>query len=156
MVAFKPDLANFVCLTRNTKYLPNVRALPLAIAHRSGRFSLSHEGTVNSGEGFLVPANGETDWVVGLRLDDAKFEHLDLIKIDVEGMEQLVLLNAETTIHACRPVIVLEENERVGHRYGGKASDARQMLQDWGMVEVARREFISGAYDVVMRWPASD
>jgi len=131
----------------------NVRALPLAVAHRSGRFCLSHEGCINSGEGYLTPVSEGDDWVIGLKLDDAQFTDVDLIKLDVEGLEWEILANGERTIRSNRPVVVLEENQRIGARYGGAAGDARGLLQDWGMTEVARREFIDGVFDVVLAWP---
>ena len=156
MVAFEPDTQNFIALTRNLVLsgVKNVRALPLAVAHRSGRFCLSHEGTINSGEGYLTPFSEGDEWVIGLRLDDAQFTDVDLIKIDTEGLEWEILANGEKTIRSNRPVIVLEENQRVGARYGGAAEDARLLLADWGMAEVARREFVDGVFDVVMAWPA--
>jgi FkbM family methyltransferase len=152
VVAFEPDPENFTALRRNTEHLANVRALPLAVAPHTGRYRLSHDGMINSGEGYLVPATAGDDWVIGVRLDDCQFEQVDLIKADVEGCEWEVFANGERTIHHCKPVIILEENHRIGPRYGGKPEDARQMLQDWGMIEVARKEFIPGAFDVVMRW----
>ena len=74
VVAFEPDTQNFIALTRNLVLsgVKNVRALPLAVAHRSGRFCLSHEGTINCGEGYLTPFSEGDEWVIGLRLDDAQ------------------------------------------------------------------------------------
>lgn len=153
VVAFEPDPENFAALGRNLTGVTNVRALWLAVAPRSGRFCLSHEGTINSGEGFLTPLiNGESDWVVGLKLDDANFTNVDLVKIDIEGLEALVLAGGEQMICANRPVVVLEESF-LGVRYGGQVGDARRLLEGWGMAEVARREFIPGGFDVVMAWP---
>lgn len=152
VVAFEPDAENFAALVENTAGMANVRPLPLAMAPRSGRFALSHEGTMNSGEGYLVPLNGHDDWVVGLALDDARFVNVDLIKLDIEGLEAEALPAAERTVRECRPVIVLEEN-RTGVRYGGQVGDARRLLQSWGMIEVDRYQSgLHDHFDVLMAW----
>lgn len=46
------------------------------------------------------------------RIDDLELKSLDLLKIDVEGMELDVLRGAEDTIAAQRPIIYLENDRR--------------------------------------------
>ena len=46
-----------------------------------------------------------------LTLDQFELADVDYIKIDVEGFERKVLRGGEHTIAACRPVIVIEQNE---------------------------------------------
>lgn len=41
-------------------------------------------------------------------LDDLKLDRLDLLKIDVEGMEADVLVGAQRTINACKPMMIIE------------------------------------------------
>jgi FkbM family methyltransferase len=42
------------------------------------------------------------------RLDDFGFQHIDLIKIDVEGAESMVIAGALNAIKACSPVVIFE------------------------------------------------
>ena len=60
------------------------------------------------------------------RLDDLGFERVDLLKIDVEGMEFDVLQGMADTLRRCRPVLMIEVREADvarfveamrGHRY---------------------------------------
>jgi FkbM family methyltransferase len=43
-----------------------------------------------------------------MTIDDLRLTRLDLLKIDVEGMEMDVLLGAERTIDSCRPAMIIE------------------------------------------------
>lgn len=43
-----------------------------------------------------------------VRLDSMEFERVDILKIDVEGMEFEVLAGAEKTIERCQPVMLVE------------------------------------------------
>lgn len=45
-------------------------------------------------------------------LDSFKYTDVDLIKIDVEGHEKSVLLGAEETIYKCRPILIIEIEQR--------------------------------------------
>jgi FkbM family methyltransferase len=45
-------------------------------------------------------------------LDSYKYADVDLIKIDVEGHEKSVLLGAEETINKCRPILIIEIEQR--------------------------------------------
>ncbi len=65
-------------------------------------------------------------------LDSFEFTEVDFIKIDVEGFEKAVVLGAEQTIRACRPLMVVEQkgNDSV---YGDKPEAAVKLLQKWGM-----------------------
>lgn len=46
------------------------------------------------------------------RLDSFNFTDVDLIKIDVEGHEQAVLRGSSKTIYKCRPIIIVEIEQR--------------------------------------------
>ena len=48
------------------------------------------------------------DIVEGRSIDSYKFPNVDLLKIDVEGMEIKALMGAEDTIQRCKPVMVIE------------------------------------------------
>jgi FkbM family methyltransferase len=58
--------------------------------------------TVDYSDAKLVP-------VQKLALDDLKLTRLDLIKIDVEGMEMEALEGARQTIERCHPILLIEQ-----------------------------------------------
>lgn len=151
VVAFEPDALNFEALQENLGGVGNTRLLPLALAKSPGRFSLSHDGTVNSGQGYLTPLQDGQPWVVCVTLDMLALEGVGLLKLDVEGLECDVIAGAEQTIRGSRPVVVLEENV-CAQRYGRVAGEARRMLEDWGMFEAKRIEFAENNFDVVMKF----
>jgi FkbM family methyltransferase len=49
-----------------------------------------------------------SDWVPMRTIDSLKLERLDLLKLDIEGMEPRALRGAEATIRQHKPVIILE------------------------------------------------
>lgn len=57
---------------------------------------------IDYSDGKLVP-------VQKLALDDLKLTRLDLIKIDVEGMEMEALEGARQSIERCRPILLIEQ-----------------------------------------------
>ena len=46
------------------------------------------------------------------KLDDYKFDNVGLMKIDVEGYEELVLRGAVETINRCNPILYLEDDRK--------------------------------------------
>jgi FkbM family methyltransferase len=80
-------------------------------------------------------------------LDSFAFENVDLIKIDTEGFELFVLMGAEQTIKAWKPVIVVEQKRDHSAKHFGVASlSAVKLLESWGY-KVASE--ISGDYFMV-------
>lgn len=151
VVAFEPDELNFEALQGNLRGVGNTRLMPMALAKYPGRFSLCRDGAKNSGQGHLTPLQTAWRWVVGITLDTMDFDHLGLLKLDVEGLECDVLHGGEQTIRRCKPVVVIEENP-LAARYQRKAGDARAMLESWGMYEAERVEFAADSFDVILAW----
>lgn len=94
------------------------------------------EGRPISGLGSLLPADGHevVDWPVKVVTLDSELMRselaVDLIKIDVEGLELEVLLGAEETLAKWNPIILVEAEER--HRPGAAAS-VTSFLRQRGM-----------------------
>lgn len=119
-VAFEPNEAIRPRLIKNLNLnsLSNVEVSQLALADENGevtffiRESLDNSGALNDGLGTITQRKGyvrETKIVPAAKLDSIS-QGLDfgLIKIDVEGAENLVLTGAKQTLSRCRPIVVSE------------------------------------------------
>ncbi|MDK9704624.1 MAG: FkbM family methyltransferase [Sulfuritalea sp.] len=62
-------------------------------------------------------------------LDDLDFERIDLLKIDVEGMEFDVLRGMSGTLRRCRPVLMIEVREADVDRFVAAMGDHRYRLE---------------------------
>lgn len=67
-----------------------------------------------------------------LRLDSARLDDVDFIKIDVEGVERAVVAGAKETILRCRPLIVVEQKSNES-AYGDEKDAAAKLLLSWGL-----------------------
>ena len=65
-------------------------------------------------------------------LDSYGFTDVDFIKIDTEGYEYFVLKGATDTILRCKPVLVVEQKQKNGRRYGIGDLDAVKYLMQLG------------------------
>lgn len=120
---FEPDGDNFKALCQNAPER-NIWKFQAALGDLCGQVAFSrtrrdgkqvtHEGTfhvpmleLNPGE--LVPAPGITPM---LRIDDLGLTRLDLLYLDIEGLELPALRGAVETIARCRPTIAVEINKQ--------------------------------------------
>jgi FkbM family methyltransferase len=108
VLAFEPQVEMFDLLLQNLKtndsYANGTRAA-LGKARGALRYS---PNLMNTG-GVALGADGGA--VAGVEaLDGLLLDRLDLLKIDVEGMETDVLLGARATIARCRPLIYVEND----------------------------------------------
>lgn len=136
--AFEPVGEHGECFQRN---VCGAELHPVAVGDRVGSVGIDID-EANTGKshvfGFgLIPM---------ITVDSLDLNDVDLIKIDVEGMEAQVIAGALKTIERCKPVLVVEEK---GHheRYGNRESQSVEMLMDMGM-RVSRK---MGA-DYIMVW----
>jgi FkbM family methyltransferase len=86
---------------------PRIKAMRVGAGNRAGRYSLIDRQPHNLGAVALEATDGAGDIEVQ-RLDDLVSERVDVIKIDVEGMEMDVLEGARKLIAAHRPRILIE------------------------------------------------
>lgn len=115
VISFEPSVQTFPLLRKNIalNHLKNVNAFPLALSDRWGSTKLYHgpSACLNS---FARDSSwrGESEEVMTESLDqvlaETGIEQVDLIKIDVQGAEELVLQGAIRTIRSMQPLIILE------------------------------------------------
>lgn len=81
-------------------------------------------------------------------LDAMGFEHVDFIKIDVEGLEYDVVRGAEQLIRRSRPCMIVEQKPSgFAERYGHAQEAASRLLQNWGAEVV-----MNFGGDHILRW----
>lgn len=125
-ISFEPNSPSFSLLTANLQKaeLHNVTAYNMAASQSSGvAFSLFSDPE-NLGHTALqraidasTPTDGEESLCLGQAIDDLQLDHVDLIKVDVEGMERSVLSGCLELITRCKPNIFLELNSLEEHAF---------------------------------------
>ena len=139
VIAFEPSQQSLFVLNENVAMndLTNVQIYPTAISEKAGRAFLYH-GPVpaqNSlGRDPRQPPDGEEVMTQTLdnALSEASVERVDVIKMDVEGAEELVVRGANKVVTAYRPTIIFEINEEASARLGLSPRGAWDLLQRLG------------------------
>ncbi|MEW6471859.1 MAG: FkbM family methyltransferase [Actinomycetota bacterium] len=118
--AFEPVAENFVHLTGNVAAngLDNVTAQRVALFDRDGEVNFEYEPGYPGGShvgtaGAAVPSVRFDTWA-----RQAGIDRLDLVKLDVEGVELAVLEGAAETLRRFRPILVVECNPVALRRFG--------------------------------------
>lgn len=103
--AFEPNSSVRECYVLNMGGFENYSIYPFALGDKNRKGHLNVE-TDNSGNTNIHPTkNGDTEIRT---LDSFNFEHVDYIKVDVEGFEYNFLKGAVDTLNRCRPFVHLE------------------------------------------------
>lgn len=125
--AFEPQRAIFNILAGNVALnsLFNVFCYPLAVSDKAGSVEMpqfdytlpADFGSVEFGSAQLTSIGQprirkeEVEYVQAVTIDNFNFPKVDMIKIDVEGMEQQVLDGAANTIKTHLPVLFIEHSK---------------------------------------------
>ena len=110
--AFEPVLENYVlaklCLERN-----GIRNVALFNAGLCDHLTIGHVNigsAVHRGGTSQIAESGQTTTM--MRIDDLNLRNVIVLQLDVEGHELPALKGAERTIARCKPVILIEDNNR--------------------------------------------
>ena len=135
VLSFEPSSYVFSILRIVTKRLDKVQCHKIALSSKAGtvdlqtpikasgslRVGLSHIGTASDGDTLTetVPTRRLDDF-----LADQGIESVDVVKMDVEGAEQMVVDGAPDLLKRIRPLWYVEIDESRAQRFG----DSAQML----------------------------
>lgn len=113
VIAFEPQRLTYYMLTGNAALagLTNIYCHQIALAAESGTILVPErdpEQQQDFGAVSLLADEGQGIGVPAVPIDLLGLDRLDLLKLDVEGMELLVLAGAESSIAKFRPLIWVE------------------------------------------------
>ncbi len=111
VVCFEPDPTIYSILKQNSKNYKNVETINCALGEKSGNLSFYRNLDFSEWSSFLEGVNGdnyETITVEVKKPDNIldKYSHIDLIKIDVEGMELSVLKGMSAALKNTEYVLI--------------------------------------------------
>jgi FkbM family methyltransferase len=114
--AIEPDPENYDLLVRNTADMPNIIAINAALMAESGGVTLFDPGNGQWGFSTISEVGGaKRAEIPGLSVADVmrkfKLDHVDVLKLDVEGAEKAILENSNDWIDSAA-VIYAELHER--------------------------------------------
>ena len=122
IVAFEPDPTHYECLTKNVGM--DVETHQLAVGSESRLISLNTDRHTQSKR---VVGTGDIPMIT---LDSLEIEDVDLIKIDVEGLEMQVLEGARNTLEKAQYIMIeLNNNSK---KYGSSNTQIEQYLDSMG------------------------
>lgn len=110
VITFEAVPTNFECLVENiqVRELHNIDYYSVGLGRERGSANISATKQGNSGATQLVPTDmGD---ITLTTIDDLNLVDLDLLWLDIEGMEVDALEGARNTIRKFQPIIVLENN----------------------------------------------
>lgn len=137
--AFEPVPANRERLERavSQNELANVTILPFALGDADATVDMWLRSSVTgaaSGTAALVPAGAghvtTTMRPMDAWVEQAALDHLDFVKLDVEGAELMVLAGAEQTVARFRPLILAEFDEYWMSTRGQSPAHARRWADE--------------------------
>lgn len=134
--AFEPTPRSFDLLVLNIELnglAGTIWPVARAVSDHVANFSVETPNERNSGGSYLEQSD---DGIQSVVLDDWLPENLpdrsvDLIKVDVEGMEPLVLAGAKNVIATNQPCVYFEINREHYSRYNSSISDAFEILEGY-------------------------
>ena len=139
VVAFEPSVQSFPVLQKNIALnnLENVLSFRAALSDKESRAWLYHALDPSGNSLGRDPSlDGVREEVVLKSLDSVLEENgidrVDVIKVDVEGAEELVLHGAARSLKTHRPIIIFEYNPGCAARLGLSPDGARDFLQSLG------------------------
>jgi FkbM family methyltransferase len=141
IIAIEPAKQNFEMLKQNLKGLPNVRVSNSALAGKAGQLFLE-DATDDSWAFRFSEEPKTTDAVVALTIDDVMseyaLEHIDILKIDIEGGERDVFLNPGPWLERVGSIYV-ETHDRI---VSGSAAAIFAALADFDYKFDVRFEYL--------------
>jgi len=128
---FEPNKVHFECLSRNMAPYSHVRIHNQAIGNQEGFVKLSEEEASQNTR--VLIEKGDTKIS---KLDSLDLPEIDMLKIDVEGLEMEVLLGAKNKLENIKYIMIeLNNNSK---RYGSSNLEIEKYLKGLGFKELIK------------------
>ena len=144
VIAFEPVEEFRKCFEQNVKK-SNYVMHPVALGREESFINMNIvEG--NTGHSHIDTSTYGSGTIPLKTLDSFNFDRVDMIKIDVEGFEEEILIGAEQTILRNHPILAIEQQK---HEYKDAITElpSVRMLEAWGYKVVGQVK-----KDWVMKW----
>lgn len=139
VLAFEPTAQSFATLRQNIElnHFSNVSAFQVALAQETSKARLYYGWDPVGNSLGMDPLRGNEGEEVQIEtldklLGENGIDHVDAIKIDVEGAEELVLRGAVRCLTTQRPIVIFEFNPGCAARLELSAWGARDLLESLG------------------------
>ena len=130
VTAFEPADYNIECFKKNTKNKTNITLHEYGLSDKAGKGNLSVAIAEHLGSTRVHPS---VDGNIVLKtLDSHNYTDIDVLKVDVEGLEIPVLNGARKTLARCSPIIVIERCVLNSTAYGYSKNDSHKLLVELG------------------------
>ncbi|BAY11367.1 FkbM family methyltransferase [Calothrix sp. NIES-2098] len=139
VLAFEPAAETYPILDRNVEInnFSNVKVFHAAVSDKTGTSRFYHVN--NAPNSYSLGADTEStsfEEVATVTLEDVfqkeAIERFDLMKVDVEGAEELVLRGSQSLIKKMRPQIIFEASADRAKMLGLTTDGAWNLLKEWG------------------------
>jgi FkbM family methyltransferase len=125
IIAIEPEKSNFDLLTKNIASYPNITAIQAAVWHKNEKINLVDPGLgewgfmtedADSAEKIKAAARHEVDaMTIDRIMEKFNLDHVDILKIDVEGAEKEVFADSSAWINKVDSIIAeLHERMKTG------------------------------------------
>jgi FkbM family methyltransferase len=139
VLAFEPAAETYPILDRNVEInkMNNVKVFHAAISEKPGTARFYHIDNAPNSYSLGLDAQGTTfEEVSMVTLEDVfkneGINRFDLMKMDVEGAEELVLRGSKSLITQMQPEIIFEISLNGAKRLGLAQDGAWNLLKEWG------------------------
>ncbi len=134
--SFEASPSTFAVLQKNiAENKANVTAHNSAISHDQKSVTIAVEDNKNSGANRISTektSSTSSSAITAVKLDDIIHDQINMLKIDVEGMEWSVLQSAKSLIKNSKPLIYIEINASAMKRYNTTLSALESYFKSLG------------------------
>lgn len=111
--SLEPDPANFQILCKNIEHYSSIVGLNLALSHKRDLLFDVVNSKKGLGDWAKITAQSENGLIKGITLDELisynKLDHIDILKIDIEGAERYIFENYKELIFLKKTRILIME-----------------------------------------------
>lgn len=128
---FEPNKIHFECLRLNLQNYSNVKLHNQAVGNQDGMVTLTKESATQNTRVLLEQGDIKIN-----KLDSMEIDDIDMLKIDVEGLEMEVLKGASDKLEKIEYLMIeLNNNSK---RYGSNNIEIEEYLKSLGFKELIK------------------